>query len=131
MMGRVLRSASAVAPAALLLIGCMGGTVTPGQPSPGGTVGNEGNGQPHLMLTRSHDRRAGSVSTDVLPDATSAKLTYRGGPVIQNVAVAPVFWGSGVQFTTQIPSFYKAVVASSYYDWLTEYNTTSPAQKLG
>ena len=128
MMGRVLRSTFAATPAAaLLLVGCMGGTVTPGQAPPAGTVGNEAQGGPHLMLTRSGDRRAGTVSTDAVPEAST--LTYRGGPVLDHVAVSPVWWGSGVQFTTTLPGFYKAVIASSYYDWLTEYNT--PTQTFG
>ena len=133
MIRRVLRSAIAVAPAALLVVGCMGGTVTPSQPSPGGTVGN-GNkpaGAPHLMLTRSGDRRTGTVSTDVVPAAANAKLVYNGGPVLQNVKVFGVWWGSGVQFTDKLPGFYNSVTQSSYYDWLSEYDTTSPVQNIG
>src|SRR5438105_12640264 len=124
MMGRVLRSLVAVGPVAALLIGCVGGTVTPGQPS-----GSDGTGGPHLMLRRSNDRHQGTESIDAVPAA--AKLTYRGGPVLQNVAVSPVWWNSGVQFTNTLPGFYKAAIASSYYDWLTEYNTTSPVNKFG
>jgi hypothetical protein len=63
--------------------------------------------------------------------AVSAQLTYRGGPVLQNVRVATVFWGSGVQFASQLNSFYSAVINSAYYDWLSEYNTSSPAQTIG
>ena len=132
MIRRVLRSASAVAPAALLLVGCMGGTVTSGQPSPGGTVGNQASSGPHLMLTRSGDRRTDTVSTEAVPNAT-AKLTYRGGPVLQNVKVFGVWWGGAtkVQFSDKLPGFYNSVTQSSYYDWLSEYNTSSPAQKIG
>ena len=67
----------------------------------------------------------------------SATLTYYGGPIIQNVKVVTVFWGSGVQFsgsgTQSINAFYTSVIQSAYYDWLSfEYNTTSPtAQKIG
>ncbi len=75
------------------------------------------------------------VSHSPLPDATSAKLTYRGGPVLQNVKVVTVYWGNNVQFsgtgTQSLDAFYTAVVQSAYYDWLSEYNTASPAQTIG
>ena len=80
----------------------------------------------HLMST--------GPSPAPFPNAI-AKLTYQGGPVLQNVRVVTVFWGSGVQFTgtgaQSLNAFYTAVVQSGYYDWLKEYNTTSPAQKIG
>ena len=60
-----------------------------------------------------------------------AHLTYYGGKVISNVNVIQVLYGSGtytpeVQNTAapSIASFYAGVTNSSYYDWLTEYNTT-------
>ena len=59
-----------------------------------------------------------------------AHLNYYGGKVIPNVAVTQVLYGSGtytpeVQTTAapSIASFYGAVTNTSYFDWLSEYNT--------
>ena len=54
-----------------------------------------------------------------------AHLTYYGGRVISNVKVYAVNWGTGVSTTvsSQIGAFYTAITASSYFDWLGEYNT--------
>jgi hypothetical protein len=67
----------------------------------------------------------------VNPFATSAHLTYYGGPVISNVKVYAVFWGANVNstVTSGIGGFYSAVTASPYIDWLSEYNT--PTQSIG
>jgi hypothetical protein len=73
----------------------------------------------HVMPMR--DERAASV----VPEATSAHLTYYGGPVISNVQVVTVFWGQKVASTAHLNSFYTAIPNSIYYDWLTEYNTRS------
>jgi len=56
---------------------------------------------------------------------TAAKVEYFGGPVIPNVKVIAVFWGSKVDAETQakIGAFYSSVTNSTYMDWLTEYNT--------
>jgi MYXO-CTERM domain-containing protein len=75
-------------------------------------------------------------SNAAVPNAAMGALTFRGGPVLQNVRVVTVYWGNNVQFsgstgTQTLDAFYKAVIASSYYDWLKEYNTTSPVQKFG
>jgi hypothetical protein len=85
-------------------------------------------GTPHLMLTK--QAREAVKSGAIKPFATG-NLTYRGGPVLQNVRVITVFWGSGVQFTSQLNSFYGTVTNSAYYDWLSEYNTSSPHQVIG
>jgi MYXO-CTERM domain-containing protein len=62
------------------------------------------------------------------PDA-SGLLTYRGGPILAHVKVQTVYWGSNVQFsgtgTQSLDAFYKSVVQSQHYDWLTEYKTTN------
>jgi hypothetical protein len=59
-----------------------------------------------------------------------AHLNYYGGKVIPDVAVTQVLYGSGtytseVQNTAapSIASFYGAVTNTSYFDWLSEYNT--------
>ncbi|KAJ3329602.1 hypothetical protein HDU76_007558 [Blyttiomyces sp. JEL0837] len=58
----------------------------------------------------------------------TAKLTYYGGPIIANVQVNPIFYGS-VSYQSQLPGFYQSVVASTYWDMLSQYSTSS--QKLG
>ncbi len=63
-----------------------------------------------------------------------AHLTYYGGKVISNVQVTQVLYGSGTYTSevtdtsttdgTSIASFYTGVTNSTYFDWLSEYNTT-------
>ncbi|MGE5185331.1 MAG: pre-peptidase C-terminal domain-containing protein [Acidobacteriota bacterium] len=69
---------------------------------------------------------------------SGAHLTYYGGKVIQNVKVVEVLYGSGTyipQLTsttgTTMASFYTQGVTSGVWDWLTEYNSSSPAQTIG
>jgi len=52
-------------------------------------------------------------------------LKYYGGPIIQNPKIVAVFWSSNVPsaITTQMPLFYSQIVESSFFDWLSEYNT--------
>lgn len=78
----------------------------------------------------------------ILSDAISAvplghsikvapRVTYFGGPVISNIQVFTIYWGSS--FTKpqadKVENYYKQVVNSSYLDWLVEYNT--PSQRIG
>ncbi|KAJ3331562.1 hypothetical protein HDU76_002836 [Blyttiomyces sp. JEL0837] len=58
----------------------------------------------------------------------TAKLTYYGGPIIANVQVNPIFYGS-VSYQSQLPGFYQSVVASTYWDMLSQYSTST--QTLG
>ena len=55
-----------------------------------------------------------------------AKLIYMGGPVISNAQIIVVFWGTGVNATTQsgIGNFYQSILTSNYYSLLGEYDTT-------
>jgi uncharacterized protein (TIGR03382 family) len=68
------------------------------------------------------------VGHNPVPQAGST-LTYRGGPILAHVKVVTVYWGSNVAFsgtgTQSLDAFYKAVVASPYYDWLNEYKTAT------
>ncbi|KAJ3330831.1 hypothetical protein HDU76_004749 [Blyttiomyces sp. JEL0837] len=59
----------------------------------------------------------------------NGKLVYNGGPIIPNVAVTPLLWGSGVTSASKLTGFYSAVTDSPYYDMLAQYST--PSQKLG
>ncbi|KAI9201909.1 uncharacterized protein BJ171DRAFT_516881 [Polychytrium aggregatum] len=61
--------------------------------------------------------------------STTPNLVYYGGPVISNVQIIPIYYGSNVNFITQLNTFYKAIVGSKYITWLSEYNT--PTQKIG
>lgn len=63
------------------------------------------------------------------------ELTYRNGPLIQNVEIFTVFWGTGWQQTPasnlipQINDFFKFIVSSSLIDQLSEYD--APGQQIG
>ena len=69
------------------------------------------------------------------PGPAGAHLTYNGGPVISNVAVHSVYWGSGTYQQgagpndSKIVNFFKGVTNSAYMDWLLEYDT--PTQHIG
>jgi serine protease len=91
----------------------------------------------HAMPFRSQsDGGRGPIE---LPSAPAgAHLTYYGGKVIQNVNVTQVLYGSGTyipQLTatsgTTMASFYNQATTSGVWDWLSEYNTSSPAQSIG
>ena len=58
---------------------------------------------------------------------TSSQLSYNGGPVITSVKIVNVLWGSNVnpQVTASMPVYLKAIVASSWIDGLSQYNTAS------
>jgi hypothetical protein len=60
---------------------------------------------------------------------SQAHVEYYGGPVISNVEVHTIFWNGKVEFQRDLDSFYGAVSDSTYFDWLTEYDT--PKQKIG
>jgi len=52
-------------------------------------------------------------------------VAYYGGRVLSTVAIVAVFWTSNVDvdLQQQLGSFYAAIAASSYIDWLEEYDT--------
>jgi len=56
-----------------------------------------------------------------------AHLTYFGGPVISNVHVVVVFWGTNVDSVVTTPGtidqFFADITSSRYFDLLTEYTT--------
>ncbi|KAJ3288413.1 hypothetical protein HDU76_007672 [Blyttiomyces sp. JEL0837] len=53
-----------------------------------------------------------------------------GGPVIQNVQIHPIYYGNA-KHQNELNNFYKAIANSSYIEWLSEYNTANPPQKIG
>ena len=60
----------------------------------------------------------------------SGKLQYYGGPILDHPKVVAVFWGAvDAQTTAHAGDFYKALLGSSAFSWLSEYDTRT--QKLG
>jgi hypothetical protein len=50
--------------------------------------------------------------------------------VIQHAKVVTIFWNANVQFQAELKSFYGAIINSAYTAWLSEYDTTTPAQTI-
>ncbi len=72
----------------------------------------------------------------VAPAAAQPKLTYRSGPLLQNVQVFTIFWGKtwGTSSTsssliTKLNQFFAAILVSPAIDQLAEYNV--PGQTIG
>ncbi|KAJ3274867.1 hypothetical protein HDU76_010680, partial [Blyttiomyces sp. JEL0837] len=61
---------------------------------------------------------ASSTSSSAAPAYTTyaGKLVYYGGPVIPKINVIPLWWGSSVSYTSQLPAFYGGIVNSTYWD---------------
>ena len=61
----------------------------------------------------------------ICSSADAQPMRYYGGRVISNVEVVQVAWGQGVdpQRLADLATFYPAVLASNYLDWLGEYDT--------
>ncbi len=125
-----------VACASLLGAGCVGQAPPDPSGDPSGDPTVHGDvtftDQVHAMPYQSAD----SPHAYLAP--SGAHLTYYGGKVIQAPKVVQVLYGSGTyipQLTatsgTTMASFYTQAVTSGVYDWLNEYNTTSPSQSIG
>lgn len=71
------------------------------------------------------DRGASGLKNTSAP--FGAHLTYFGGPVISNIHVVIVFWGTNVDPVVTTPGtidqFFADITSSRYYDLLTEYST--------
>ena len=115
--GSVLRATS-VSCALALLAACS---------SSGESVGNSA----ELLGSGHHGHGMHMKSNGATPAAApSAHLTYYGGPVISSVKIITVFWGSAATtYQSQLGQFFSTVTASSYFDWLSEYDT--PTQNIG
>ncbi len=66
--------------------------------------------------------------------ATPPKLIYNGGPLIKNVKVYTIFWGTNwssvaafVSLKNDINNFFTAILASPLIDQLSEYSVTGQA----
>jgi hypothetical protein len=83
-------------------------------------------------------REPGSIGNPgALTNAAGPHLHYYGGPIIHSVHVIKVAYGSGTYQsfingtgTASMAGFYTGVTNSVYFDWLKEYDTTSPAQTI-
>lgn len=83
-----------------------------------------------LLFSRAFRRRTAAFAASlvvplVAASASAQPLVYYGGGVISNVEVIQVAWTSGVDATFQadLTGFYKAILGSTYLDWLSEYDT--------
>ncbi|ORY38368.1 hypothetical protein BCR33DRAFT_769184 [Rhizoclosmatium globosum] len=61
--------------------------------------------------------------------APAAALKYGGGPVLANVEIFPVYYGSDTLFQSQTTAFYASVANSPLMDMMSQYST--PSQKIG
>jgi hypothetical protein len=70
--------------------------------------------------------------TKLPPSSAGGTFSYYGGPVISNIHVVEVLWGSFVDVpsTTGLPQFLTDVVNSNYFDLLSEYGTVG-VQAIG
>jgi pre-peptidase len=122
---------------ALTIVGCMAEATSPDPVNGDVTLTNNVHMMPY-RLTDSHDGalQTGSISPNSAP--AGAQLVYHGGKVVQNAKVVKVLYGSGTYIpeltaTTGVnmASAYTQMVTSGVFDWLNEYNTTSPSQTIG
>jgi hypothetical protein len=95
--------------------------------------------KPYVALENLGKKAEGS-DTEVFdgkphPAPANARLTYRGGLLLQNVKVYTVFWGSkwsegpGVAMLGKLNDFFKSILPSEAVTQLAEYNV--PGQKIG
>ena len=77
--------------------------------------GSTGNQEPTLA----------QQEANLSPSCPSPVMGWHNGPVLSNVVVVPVLWGSSVDPATAsgIAGFYAATTNSQYLDWLNDYNT--------
>jgi hypothetical protein len=116
-----LTASFAFTAAALLVAACTSATGDSADTSSAQTVGSS---RVHVMKKTTPDSRARSAAA-----AAGSHLNYFGGPVLSNVKIYAVYWGSNVQFQDHINQFFPAITNSAYFDWLKEYNT--PTQQIG
>ncbi len=125
---------------ALGVVGCMAEATSP-EPAPDpapGQVDVTLTDRIHMMPFRNSDNHDGLATEAASVAPAGAQLVYHGGKVIQNAHVVQVLYGSGSyipQLTStsgvNMASAYTQMVTSGVFDWLNEYNTTSPAQTIG
>jgi hypothetical protein len=100
-----------------------------------GQHGSDANQEADVVYSSRVHKNPVRDSSSPTPNVASAHLTYYGGPVLSNVKVVQVLYGSGTYATgiasgtPSMASFYTGVTNSTYMDWLSEYNT--PTQTIG
>ena len=81
--------------------------------------------QPGMVRIVPFGRNASPIKNTLSP--AGAHLDYWGGPVISQVHVVAVFWGTHVNAAITAPGtidqFFRDITSSRYYDLLTEYST--------
>ena len=119
--------------AALTVVGCMA-EATQSDPNNDVTITNH----VHQMPFRDSDSHDATAAPPAPVAPAGAQLAYHGGKVIQNVHITKVLYGSGtfipeLTATTGVNmvTAYTQMVTSGVFDWLSEYNTASPAQAIG
>jgi hypothetical protein len=92
----------------------------------------------HATPFRQADNHDGTIDAPPPVAPAGAHLTYQGGKVIQNVEIFKVLYGSGTYISqltsttgTNMGTAYGQMASSGVFDWLNEYNTSSPAQTIG
>ena len=88
--------------------------------SGGDNADNLESGTPHALFLHGGEKAT-----------PAAKLIDYGGPILERARVVAVLWGPAVdaEVAARIGDFYRAVVGSSYFSWLKEYDTAK--QKIG
>jgi len=99
-----------------------------------------GGGRPHQLPWRHPDeQRALAANAQLIPNAraNAHTLTYYGGPVVSNINVVKVNYGTGTYqpFVSgtgagTLTAFYKGVLGSAYFTWLNS-NYKTPTQTIG
>jgi len=86
---------------------------------------------PHGIYRAHQDLELESILRATAKPASDApgSVKYYGGPVISHAKVYVVIWGSSVDATIQkqIGDYFKSVTDSTYFDWMTQYNTNVKA----
>ena len=80
---------------------------------------------PALQTVRKYSVGGPTAHLSVASAPAGAHLSYYGGPVISNVRIVVVYWGSGVSsvVTAGIPAYFQGITNSVWFDMLSEYST--------
>jgi len=107
------------------------GTTSPNRVALAAATSAPAPGGPAAGRPRHHMPRDTGPLNPVVGTAPARHANYYGGKVVSNVSVVQVLYGTGTylpQTTSSsapsVASFYAGVTASSYIDWLAEYDTT-------
>jgi len=124
---------------AIPLLAALGALVVAGCSAEAISADNAGDVAPtggaHAMPLRERGHETAALA---LVAPSGAHLTYYGGKVIQNVHITQVLYGMGTYIPeltstagVNMASAYNQMATSGVFDWLSEYNTASPAQAIG